>query len=52
MLIHVLKTEAADLTPVVRTAVRNRIFREWLREQRGAARIEWFWGEAQKTARA
>jgi hypothetical protein len=51
-LLRVLSVQNAELTSAARTAVRNRIFREWLREQRGAARIEWFWGEAQKTARA
>jgi hypothetical protein len=36
----------------VRTAVSNRIFSEWLHEQRRTAKIEWFWGEAHKTAQA
>ena len=51
-LIHVLSMEEAELTPAVRAAVKNRIFSEWLREQRRAARIEWFWGETHKTAQA
>jgi putative peptide maturation system protein len=51
-LIHVLSTEDVELSPAVRTAVKDRIFSEWLHEQRRAARIEWFRGETHKTAQA
>jgi hypothetical protein len=50
VLIDVLTTEPAALTPDVRAAVKSRIFDDWLREQRRAARIEWFWGLADRTA--
>jgi parvulin-like peptidyl-prolyl isomerase len=49
-LLRVLSVENAELTFVVCTAVKNRIFSEWLRKQRRAAKKEWFWGEAHKTA--
>ncbi|NLU63733.1 TIGR04500 family putative peptide maturation system protein [Rhodococcus sp. HNM0563] len=31
--------------------VERRLFDEWLAERRRAARVEWFWGEAEKTDR-
>lgn len=49
--IHVLRTRAAQSSPQTTQRLKAMLFQEWLAEQRRAARIEWFWGEAKRTAR-
>jgi putative peptide maturation system protein len=45
LLAEVLQVEPARADdPEVRRAAAARLYEEWLREQRRAARIEWFWG--------
>lgn len=48
--IHVLAVKAADAGPQMIQRLKTKLFEDWLAEQRRAARIEWFWGEAQRTA--
>lgn len=49
--IHVLAVKAAQPGPQTTQRLKAMLFQDWLAEQRRAARIEWFWGEAQRTAR-
>jgi putative peptide maturation system protein len=48
-LIHVVSIEPAERNAGLRSRVVAKLFEDWLREQRKAARIEWFWGSAQQT---
>jgi putative peptide maturation system protein len=48
--IHVLAVKVADAGPQTMQRLKARLFEDWLAEQRRAARIEWFWGDARRTA--
>ncbi|MEW1842826.1 TIGR04500 family putative peptide maturation system protein [Nonomuraea angiospora] len=50
LLVKVLAVEPAVLDETVRNLVERRIFSEWIEERRNAAKIEWFWGVAERTA--
>ncbi|QYC45524.1 hypothetical protein Nocox_39905 [Nonomuraea coxensis DSM 45129] len=50
LLVKVLAVEPAVLDATVRGLVERRIFSEWIEERRNAAKIEWFWGIAERTA--
>ncbi|SET89043.1 TIGR04500 family putative peptide maturation system protein [Nonomuraea wenchangensis] len=50
LLVKVLAVEPAVLDATVRDLVERRIFSEWIDERRNAAKIEWFWGIAERTA--
>jgi putative peptide maturation system protein len=52
LVINVISVEPADCNPQLRSAVVNRLFDAWLREQRRKARIEWFWGPNHATQAA
>ncbi|HEY5808109.1 MAG TPA: TIGR04500 family putative peptide maturation system protein [Povalibacter sp.] len=51
LVVQVLAIHAAQLSPLTTQRVKAKLFQDWLTEQRRAARIEWFWGEAQRTAK-
>ncbi|NUP65657.1 MAG: hypothetical protein HOW71_26215, partial [Nonomuraea sp.] len=50
LLVKVLAVEPAVLDGTARDLVERRIFGEWIEERRNAAKIEWFWGVAERTA--
>jgi putative peptide maturation system protein len=50
VLIRVLGIIPARLDGRTRTAIKKILFNDWLTERRKAARIEWCWGNASKTA--
>ncbi|MFI6922188.1 TIGR04500 family putative peptide maturation system protein [Nonomuraea spiralis] len=50
LLVKVLAVEPAVLDETVRDLVERRIFGEWIEERRNTAKIEWFWGVAERTA--
>ncbi|WP_433415529.1 TIGR04500 family putative peptide maturation system protein [Microtetraspora malaysiensis] len=50
LLIKVLAVEPAVLDGTVRDLVERRIFAEWIERRRSTAKIEWFWGTADRTA--
>ncbi|MEU1883700.1 TIGR04500 family putative peptide maturation system protein [Streptosporangium sp. NPDC020072] len=47
--VKVLAVEPAVLDDAVRDLVERRIFAEWIERRRRAAKIEWFWGTAERT---
>lgn len=49
LLVCVLAIMPAELSERVRAAIKHQLFEEWLVEKRSVARIEWCWGNAQKT---
>jgi putative peptide maturation system protein len=51
-LVRVLSVVKAKLDDPTRDAIKKILFEEWLEKRRGTASIEWFWGNARKTARA
>ncbi|MFC4114979.1 TIGR04500 family putative peptide maturation system protein [Nonomuraea zeae] len=50
LLVKVLAVEPAVLDETVRDLVERRIFRDWIERRRSTAKIEWFWGLAERTA--
>ncbi|MDY6948013.1 MAG: hypothetical protein SXG53_20075, partial [Pseudomonadota bacterium] len=50
LVLEVLAVEPVLTNPVTAQAVKAKLFQDWLAEQRRTARIEWFWGDAQRTA--
>jgi putative peptide maturation system protein len=50
-LVQPLSVEPALPGEALRRAVVTKLFDDWLREQRRSARIEWFWGDVERTAR-
>jgi putative peptide maturation system protein len=46
---QVLAIQPAEHSPATLARVTSALFQEWLAVQRSAARIEWFWGDAQRT---
>ncbi|NUR84911.1 MAG: TIGR04500 family putative peptide maturation system protein, partial [Nonomuraea sp.] len=50
LLVKVLEVTRAVLDDTVRDLVERRIFSEWIERRRAAAKIEWFWGIAERTA--
>ncbi|MET0988912.1 MAG: hypothetical protein ABW034_26290, partial [Steroidobacteraceae bacterium] len=50
LVIHVLAVEPAQESPALTQRVKTKLFQDWLADQRRSARIEWFWGDAQRTA--
>lgn len=51
-LARVLAVGPACLDRATRVSIERQLFAAWLAKQRRAARIEWFWGSAERTARA
>jgi putative peptide maturation system protein len=49
-LTRVLAAEPAVLDEATAEEIERRLFADWLRERRRAARVEWFWGNAARTA--
>ncbi|MFF4412410.1 TIGR04500 family putative peptide maturation system protein [Streptosporangium sp. NPDC001559] len=47
--VKVLAVEPAVLDDAVRDLVERRIFAEWIERRRRAAKVEWFWGTAERT---
>jgi hypothetical protein len=52
LIMQVAAVDAAETSPLTVQRVKNKLFQDWLAQQRRAARIEWFWGDAQRTAKA
>lgn len=50
LLLKVLAVQPAVLDDAVRDLVERRIFAEWVERRRSTAKIEWFWGTADRTA--
>ncbi|MFG1946108.1 TIGR04500 family putative peptide maturation system protein [Nonomuraea sp. NPDC048826] len=50
LLVKVLAVEPAVLDAGTRDLVERRVFREWVERRRSTAKIEWFWGLAERTA--
>jgi putative peptide maturation system protein len=50
LVVQILTLHAAQHSPATLARVKTTLFQHWLAEQRSAARIEWFWGDAQRTA--
>jgi putative peptide maturation system protein len=50
LVLEVLAVEPVLTNPATAQAVKAKLFQDWLAEQRRTARIEWFWGDAQRTA--
>ncbi|GAA3605954.1 hypothetical protein GCM10022419_108480 [Nonomuraea rosea] len=50
LLVKVLAVEPAVLDETVRDLAERRIFSDWIEERRNSAKIEWFWGVAERTA--
>jgi hypothetical protein len=48
-LVRVLKIHPARLDARAEIAIKDTLFKAWLGERRRAARIEWCWGNADKT---
>jgi len=46
---QVLAIEAVESSPLTLERVKQKLFEDWLAAQRRTARIEWFWGDAQRT---
>lgn len=51
-LLQLLSVRAAQMDDNMRNVVEARLFDEWLAKQRRAARVEWFWGNTNRTAAA
>jgi putative peptide maturation system protein len=49
LVVQVLAIQVAERSPATLARVRAALFEEWLAKQRSSARIEWFWGDAQRT---
>lgn len=50
LVLEVLAVEPVLTNPATAQAVKAKLFQDWLTEQRRTARIEWFWGDAERTA--
>jgi putative peptide maturation system protein len=50
--VQVLAIEPACLDGPTREAIREILFEEWLEQRRRAATIEWYWGDAGRTAQS
>lgn len=50
--VRVLSIEPACLDEPTREAIKGLLFEEWLERRRLAATIEWYWGDANRTAQA
>ncbi|MFD6897481.1 TIGR04500 family putative peptide maturation system protein [Rhodococcus sp. NPDC060086] len=50
-IVQVLAVHRAQIDDSTLRIAEQYVFDEWLAEHRRAARVEWFWGEAEKTAR-
>jgi len=51
-IVRVLSFAPARLEEQTVTAIKKILFEEWLAQQRQAARIEWYWGNAGRTSQA
>lgn len=51
-IVRVLSLAPAHLDEQTVTAIKKILFEEWLAQQREAARIEWYWGNAGRTSQA
>ncbi len=49
-LIEIVSVERLENAAKLRRLVAAKLFENWLREQRNSARIEWFWGPAERTS--
>jgi putative peptide maturation system protein len=49
LVLEVLAVDPAPISPATAQRVKAKLFQDWLADQRRAARIEWFWGDAQRT---
>ncbi|GAA3133324.1 TIGR04500 family putative peptide maturation system protein [Streptosporangium carneum] len=49
LMIKVLAVEPAVLDDTVRDLAERRIFAEWVERRRSTAKVEWFWGTAERT---
>jgi putative peptide maturation system protein len=47
--VQVLAVQQAEKSPATLERVKAELFRDWLAQQRSAAKVEWFWGDAQRT---
>ncbi|HEU4600416.1 MAG TPA: hypothetical protein VFS24_00540, partial [Steroidobacteraceae bacterium] len=47
--LQVLAIQRVEHSPATLERVKAALFRDWLAEQRSAAKVEWFWGDAQRT---
>jgi putative peptide maturation system protein len=50
-LLEVLAIEPVKPSSGTLRAVKGKMFQDWLTQRRRSARIEWFWGESQRTSR-
>jgi putative peptide maturation system protein len=50
LVVQVLAVRTAEHSPATLARVKAALFQQWLADQRQAARIEWFWGDAQRTS--
>jgi putative peptide maturation system protein len=52
LVIQVLAVQEAQAGPMTTERAKARLFQQWLAAQRSTARIEWFWGDTQRTMKA
>jgi putative peptide maturation system protein len=50
LVVQILTLQVAQHSPATLAHVKTTLFQQWLADQRSAARVEWFWGDAQRTA--
>jgi putative peptide maturation system protein len=50
LVVQVLALQPAETSPATHGRVTSALFQQWLADQRRRARIEWFWGDAQRAA--
>jgi hypothetical protein len=48
--VRVLATTPARLDDSTHSAIKKILFEEWLEDRRRVARIEWYWGNADRTS--
>jgi hypothetical protein len=48
--VQILAVQSAEHSPATLARVKAALFQQWLADQRHAAKIEWFWGDAQRTS--
>jgi putative peptide maturation system protein len=49
-LVKLVAVEPAQLGPQTLEAAKAKLFEEWLDERRGRAKVEWFWGNTERTS--
>ena len=50
LIVQMLAIQPAEESPATLARAKTALFQQWLAEQRRHARIEWFWGDAQRTS--